>query len=56
MHDLLKPIEEELRARHAELIALARQSQLSGSREFSFVLFPAEKLSAQLLALSQTIA
>jgi hypothetical protein len=56
MHDLLQPVEQELRARHAELIALARQSQLLGSREFSFVLFPAEKLSAQLLALSETIS
>jgi hypothetical protein len=56
MHDLLQPVEQELRARHAELIALARQSQLLGSREFSFVLFPAEKLSAQLLALSATIS
>ncbi|HEY2410812.1 MAG TPA: hypothetical protein VGI40_01135 [Pirellulaceae bacterium] len=56
MHELLQPVEQELRARHAELIALARQSQLLGSREFSFVLFPAEKLSAQLLALSKTIS
>jgi hypothetical protein len=56
MHDLLQPVEHELRAQHAELIALARQSQLLGSREFSFVLFPAEKLSAQLLALSKTIS
>lgn len=56
MHDLLQPVEQELRARHAEIVALARQSQLLASREFSFVLFPAEKLSAQLLALSNTIS
>jgi hypothetical protein len=56
MYELLSPIEQELRARHAELVVLARQSQLLSSREFSFVLFPAEKLSAQLLALSRTIA
>jgi hypothetical protein len=55
MHDLLQPVEQELRAQHAELISLARQSQLLGSREFSFVLFPAEKLSARLLDLSKTI-
>jgi hypothetical protein len=48
-------VEQELRAQHAELISLARQSQLLGSREFSFVLFPAEKLSARLLDLSKTI-
>jgi hypothetical protein len=56
MHHLLQPMEQDLRARHTELVTLARQSQLLGSREFSFVLFPAEKLSAQLLALSKTIS
>ncbi len=56
MHELLQPIEQNLRARHAELIALARQTQLLASREFSFVLFPFEKLPAQLLALSRTIS
>ena len=53
MRNLLRPIEQQLRAEHAELIPLARQSQLIGSREFSFVLFPAEKLPARLLALSK---
>jgi hypothetical protein len=56
MQDLLRPVEEELRARHAELIELARQSRLLGSREFSFVLFPAEKLPARLLELSGGMA
>ncbi len=56
MHELLQPVEQNLRARHAELIALARQTQLLASREFSFVLFPFEKLPAQLLALSRTIS
>jgi hypothetical protein len=56
MHELLRPVEAELRARHAELIALARQATLLGSREFSFVLFPAEKLPARLLDLSKTIS
>ena len=56
MNDLLTPVEHELRARHTELIALARQSQLLGSREFSFVLFPSEILPNQLLALSKEIS
>jgi hypothetical protein len=56
MHDLLRDVEEESRVRHAELFALARQSQLLGSREFSFVLFPSEKLPARLLVLSKGIA
>ncbi len=56
MHELLRDVEEESRARHTELIALARQSQLLGSREFSFVLFPSEKLPARLLELSTGIA
>src|SRR6185369_9273084 len=38
MLDLLRPVEEESRARHAELVAQLKQSQLLGSREFSFVL------------------
>lgn len=53
MHDLLKPVDESLRARHADLIAQANQAQLLSSREFSFVLFPSEILSARLLALSK---
>lgn len=56
MYELLQPLEQHLRAEHAELITFARQTQLLGSREFSFVLFPAEKLPAQLLALSKTIS
>jgi hypothetical protein len=51
MHDLLRPVEEQLRERHAELIAQAKQSQLLGSREFSFVLFPSGILPARLLDL-----
>jgi hypothetical protein len=53
MHELLKPVEEVLRAGHVELVAQAKQTQLLSSREFSFVLFPAEILPARLLALSQ---
>jgi hypothetical protein len=56
MFGLLRDVEVESRARHAELVALARQSQLLASREFSFVLFPSEKLSARLLELSTGIA
>jgi len=53
MSELLKPVEETLRAQHADLIARAKQAQLLSSREFSFVLFPSEILSARLLALSK---
>jgi hypothetical protein len=56
MHDVLAPVEEELRARHTEFVALAKQSQLLSSREFSFVLFPSEKLPARLLDLSKGVA
>jgi hypothetical protein len=56
MHDRLKPVEEELRARHAELVAQLKQSQLLGSREFSFVLFPSEILSARLLDLCKVMS
>jgi hypothetical protein len=52
MHDLLKSVEEQMRAWHADLIAQAKQAQLLSSREFSFVLFPSENLPARLLALS----
>jgi hypothetical protein len=51
MHNFLRPVEETLRAKHAELIAQAKQSQLLASREFSFVLFPSEILPARLLDL-----
>jgi hypothetical protein len=51
MHELLQPIERELRAEHAELLARLKESQLLGSREFSFVLFPSEILPARLLDL-----
>jgi hypothetical protein len=52
MHDLLKPIEEQMRAQHSDLIAQAKQAQVLASREFSFVLFPSENLPARLLALT----
>ena len=51
MFDLLRPVEEESHARHAELVAQLKQSQLLGSREFSFVLYPSEILPARLLDL-----
>jgi len=51
MHDLLQPVERELRAEHAELLVQLKNSQLLGSREFSFVLFPSEILPARLLDL-----
>jgi hypothetical protein len=51
MHQLLRPVEEELRAEHQELLEQFKQSQVLGSREFSFVLYPAEILPARLLAL-----
>ena len=53
MHDLLRPVEAQLRAEHAQLVEQLKQSQLLGSREFSFVLFPAEILPARLLDLSK---
>ncbi len=56
MRHLLCDLEAESRARHSELVAVARQSELLGSREFSFVLFPSEKLSTRLLELSKGIA
>jgi hypothetical protein len=51
MHDRLHSVEQELRARHAELIEQAHHARLLGSREFSFVLFPSEILPARLLDL-----
>lgn len=51
MHDLLQPVEHELRARHSRLLAQLKQARLLGSREFSFVLFPSEILPARLLDL-----
>ena len=51
MYGLLKPVEDELRAEYAELVAQLEQSQLLASREFSFVLFPADTLPARLLDL-----
>ncbi len=53
MHDLLRPIVEQMHAQHEDVIAQAKQAQLLSSREFSFVLFPSEILPARLLALSQ---
>jgi hypothetical protein len=54
MHELLRPVEDQLRARHNKLARQLKQSQTLGSREFSFVLFPAEKLSARLLDLCKS--
>jgi hypothetical protein len=51
MHDLLRPAEAHLRAEHATLIELWKQTQLLSSREFSFCLFPSEILPARLLDL-----
>jgi hypothetical protein len=53
MHALLQPVDAHLRADHARITERHKQSQLLGSREFSFVLFPAEKLAARLLDLSK---
>jgi hypothetical protein len=51
MHDLLRTVEEQLRAEHAQLVEQWKQSQLLSSREFSFCLFPSEILPARLLDL-----
>jgi hypothetical protein len=56
MRQVLAPVERELRARHAELMEALRQSQLLGSREFSFVLFPSEILPARLLDLCKVLS
>jgi hypothetical protein len=56
MHELLKPVEQELHAQHAQLQEDLRRADLLGSREFSFVLFPADELPARLLALSKVSA
>jgi hypothetical protein len=56
MHDLLRPVEEQLRARYAEIAAQLKQSQLLGSREFSFVLFPSEILPMRLLDLCKVLS
>lgn len=56
MHELLKPIEQVLRAQDAQLQEDLRRADLLGSREFSFVLFPADELPARLLALSKVSA
>jgi hypothetical protein len=56
MHDLLKPVEQELHAQQAQLADDLRRAQLLGSREFSFVLFPADDLPQRLLALSKVSA
>ena len=53
MNDLLLPVERQLKSEHAELIVQAKQAELLSSREFSFVLFPAEILPTRLLALSE---
>lgn len=51
MHDLLAPIQQQLRADHAALVEQWKQSQALSSREFSFCLFPLEILPARLLDL-----
>jgi hypothetical protein len=56
MHDLLRPVECELRAEHVQLIELAKRSQLLSSREFSFCLFPSEILPARLLDLCKVMS
>jgi hypothetical protein len=56
MHHLLAPVERELRARLARTIEEARAARVLGSREFSFVLFPAEDLPRRLLALCEVSA
>ncbi len=56
MHELLRPVEEHLRRKHARLVEDARRTRLLGSREFSFVLFPEEYLVPRLLALAQVPA
>jgi hypothetical protein len=56
MREILSPVERAMRARHAELIEELRQSQLLGSREFSFVLFPSEILPARLLDLCKVLS
>jgi hypothetical protein len=56
MHDLLRPVEEQLRREHARLIEDERRARLLSSREFSFVLFPEDYLVPRLLELSQVPA
>jgi hypothetical protein len=56
MHDLLQPVERELLAQQSQLSEDLRRAELLGSREFSFVLFPADDLPQRLLALSKVSA
>jgi hypothetical protein len=56
MHALLAPVERELAAQDAQLQQDLRRAELLGSREFSFVLFPADELPQRLLALSKVPA
>ena len=56
MHELLKPIEQELRVEQAERIAQLKHAQLLAQREFSFVLFPSEILPARLLDLCKVLS
>jgi hypothetical protein len=56
MHELLRPVEQELQAQHSQLEVDLRRAELLGSREFSFVLFPADELPERLLALSKVSA
>ena len=56
MQELLRPFEENLRAEHTKLFEQWKQSQLLGSREFSFCLFPSEILPARLLDLCKVMS
>lgn len=56
MHELLKPVERALSAKLAQMTHDLRRAQLLGSRDFSFVLFPADDLPARLLALTKVSA
>lgn len=56
MQTLLKPIEDQLREEQARLASALKQTQLLGSREFSFVLFPKKYLIPRLLELSKVSA
>jgi hypothetical protein len=56
MRERLASVEAQLLAEHARLADQHKQSQLLGSREFSFVLFPEEYLVPRLLALSEVSA
>lgn len=56
MYELLEPLERELLAKHGQLFTQFKDAQLLSSREFSFVLFPSEILSARLLDLCKLLS